>query len=151
MNNKDKILKMYYEDKLKQSNIATILGISQSYISQIIKDDNRYNSFKEDRHKKSMEKKAEYNKIYLSNYDRPKKIDNSYQALQVQLTKDAQALSYKNSDFMSDRAFAEWNRSAYKYDNNSSDLVLNRNLNVTSDVPRRVSNRVNPNTIKAMC
>ncbi len=151
MNNKDKILKMYYEDKLKQNDIATILGTSQSYISQIIKKDDRYKYFKEDRHKKSIEKKAEYDKIYLSNYGRPKKTDNSYQALQAQLAKDAQALSYKNSDFISDRAFAEWNRSAYKYDKNSSDLVLNRNLNVTSDVPRRVSNRVNPNTIKAMC
>lgn len=142
---------MYYEDKIKQYNIATILEISQSYISQVIKKDDRYKSFKEDRHKNSMEKKAEYNKIYLSNYDRPKQTDNSYQALQAQLSKDAQALSYKNSDFMSDRAFVEWNRSIYNYDKNSSDLVLNSKFNVTNDVPRRVSNRVNPNTIKVMC
>ena len=151
MNNKEKILKMYYEDKLKQNDIATILEISQSYISQVIKKDDRYKFFKEDRHKKSMEKKAEYNKNYLSNYDRPKHTDNSYQALQAQLAKDAQALSYKNTDFISDRAFVDWNRSIYSYDKNSSDLVLNKKFNVTSDVPRRVSNRVNPNTIKAIC
>ena len=58
MSNKDKILKMYYEEKLKQNDIATLLGISQSYVSQIIKNDIRYNSFKEHKHKQSMQKKA---------------------------------------------------------------------------------------------
>ena len=38
MNNKEIILKMYYEDKLKQNDITTILEISQSYISQIMID-----------------------------------------------------------------------------------------------------------------
>lgn len=151
MSNKDKILKMYYEEKLKQNDIATILEISQSYIFQVIKKDDCYKSFKEDRHKKSMKKKAEYNKIYLSNYDRPKHTDNSYQALQAQLAKDSQALSYKNSDFMSDIAFAKWNRSIYNYDKNSSNLVLNNKFNVTSNVPRRISNRINPNAIKVIC
>lgn len=150
MNNKEKILKMYYEDKLKQNDIATILEISQSYIFQVIKKDDRYKSFKEDRHKK-LWKKAEYNRNYLSNYDRPKHTDNSYQALQAQLAKDAQALSYKNSDFISDKAFVDWNRSIYNYDKNSSDLVLNKKFNVTSDVTRRVSDKINPNTRRVIC
>lgn len=151
MNNKDKILKMYYEEKIKQNDIATLLEISQSYISQVIKKDDRYKSFKEDRHKKSMKKKAEYNKAYLANYERPKKIDNSYQALQAQLARDAQALSYKNDNYISNLAFTKWNRSVYKYDKYSSDLVLDKSINVTKDVPKRVSNIINPNAIKVTC
>ena len=151
MNNKDKILKMYYEEKIKQNDIATLLEISQSYISQVVKKDDRYKSFKEDRHKKSMKKKAEYNKAYLANYERPKKIDNSYQALQAQLARDAQALSYKNDNYMSNLAFTKWNRSVYKYDKYSSDLVLDKSINVTKDVPKRISNRINPNAIKVTC
>lgn len=151
MNNKDKILKMYYEEKIKQNDIATLLEISQSYISQVIKKDDRYKSFKEDRHKKSMKKKAEYNKAYLANYERPKKIDNSYQALQAQLARDAQALSYKNDNYISNLAFTKWNRSVYKYDKYSSDLVLYKSINVTKDVPKRVSNIINPNAIKVTC
>lgn len=151
MNNKDKILKMYYEEKIKQNDIATLLEISQSYISQVIKKDDRYKSFKEDRHKKSMKKKAEYNKAYLANYERPKKIDNSYQALQAQLARDAQALSYKNDNYMYNLAFTKWNRSVYKYDKYSSDLVLDKSINVTKDVPKRISNRINPNAIKVTC
>lgn len=151
MNNKDKILKMYYEEKIKQNDIATLLEISQSYISQIIKNDIRYNSFKEHKHKQSMQKKAEYNKAYLANYERPKQIDNSYQALQAQLARDAQALSYKNDNYMSNLAFTKWNRSVYKYDKYSSDLVLDKSINVTKDVPKRVSNRITPNAIKVTC
>ena len=131
--------------------IATFLERSHSYVSQIIKNDIRYNSFKEHKHKQSMQKKAEYNKAYLANYERPKKIDNSYQALQAQLAKDAQALSYKNDNFMSDLAFAKWNRSIYQYDKYSSDLILDKSVNVTKDVPKRVSNRINPNAIKVIC
>lgn len=151
MNNKDKILKMYYEEKIKQNDIATLLEISQSYISQVIKKDDRYKSFKEDRHKKSMKKKAEYNRAYLANYERPNKIDNSYQALQAQLARDAQALSYKNDNYMSNLAFTKWNRSVYKYDKYSSDLVLDKSINVTKDVPKRISNRINPYAIKVTC
>lgn len=39
----------------------------------------------------------------------------------------------------------------FKYDKNSSDLVLKRNIVVSCDVPKRVSNVVNARTRKAIC
>ena len=42
---------------------------------------------------------------------------------------------------------AKWNRSVYKYDENSSDLVLNPNAGY--NLAKRVRNIVNPDSIKS--
>lgn len=74
MSKKDKILKMYYDEQLKQNDIANKLNVSQSYISQIIKKDKRYITNKENKHQVSMIKKANYNKEYYKTYKRAKKM-----------------------------------------------------------------------------
>lgn len=147
-NKKEEITKLYYEDNLTQKEIAEKLGITQGYVSQVIKEDARYISHKEEKHKKSLEKKVIYNKEYYETYERPKKDNDSYKQLQAQLDKDALELSY-NSWHISDLAFAKWNRQMFKYDKNSSDLVLKRNIVVSCDVPKRVSNVVHASSIKS--
>ena len=42
-----------------------------------------------------------------------------------------------------------WNRSFYKYDENSSDLVLNSNVNAGYNLAKKVRNIVNPDSIKS--
>ncbi len=41
MSKKEKILKMYYEEHQKQKDIAQKMNVTQSYISQVIKDDEK--------------------------------------------------------------------------------------------------------------
>ena len=41
-NKKEEITKLYYEDNLTQKEIAEKLGITQGYVSQVIKEDERY-------------------------------------------------------------------------------------------------------------
>ena len=147
-NKKLEIIKLYYEDHLTQKEIAEKLSITQGYVSQVIKEDERYISHKEEKHKKSLEKKANYDKEYYKTYKRPKKDNDSYAQLQAQLDKDSLELSY-NSWYISDLAFAKWNRQMFKYDKKSSDLVLKRNIVVSCDVPKRVSNVVNASCIRS--
>lgn len=147
---KEEIAKLYYEDNLTQKEIAEKIGVTQGYVSQVIKKDERYFEHKEEKHKKSLENKATYNKKYYKTYERPKKDNDSYAQLQAQLDKDSLELSY-NKWYISDLAFAKWNRQMFKYDKHSSDLVLKRNIVVACDVPKRVSNIVNASTRKAMC
>ena len=47
----------------------------------------------------------------------------------------------------SDLQDAKWNRSVYEYDENSSDLVLNPNVNAGYNLAKRVRNIVNPDSI----
>ena len=149
MNKKEEIAKLYYEEHLIQEDIAVKIGVTQGYVSQVIKADERYINNKEIKHQESLQKKANYNKEYYKTYKRHKKDNDSYAQLQAQLDKDSLELSY-NSWFISDLAFAKWNRQMFKYDKKSSDLVLKRNIVVSCDVPKRVSNVVNASTRKAI-
>ena len=102
LDKKDEILKLYYEEHLKQQDIAQKVEVSQGFVSQIIKTDKRYNDNRENKHKASIIKKANYNKEYYKTYKRPKKVDNSYQEMQARLEKDIAELSYHNKYTMSD-------------------------------------------------
>lgn len=149
MTKKEEILQMYFGDHKKQESIAELVGVSQSYISQVIQKDSRYTKEKETRHKESMQKKVEYNKEYNKTYIRKRKnnVIEEYYALLELLKKDNKFLSTKYE--MLDIAFAKWNRSIYQYDKNSSNLVLKRGINVTKDVPRVVRNVVKASSIKS--
>ena len=138
LNKKDEILKLYYEEHLKQQDIAQKVEVSQGYVSQVIKNDERYNVNRENKHKTSIIKKANYNKEYYKTYKRPKKVDNSYQEMQAQLEKDIAELSYYRSYNMSDYDFVKCNSSAY-HRNNKGNLSLVNGLTVGFDVPRTVN------------
>lgn len=137
MSKKEKILKMYFEEHKLQDVIAESVGITQSYISQVIKKDKRYLIEKENRHNESMNKKSEYNKEYYKTYNRPSKNDNSYEQLQEQLKQDSLELSYSNGT-ISDYDFAKWNISAY-HRNSKGNLVLDRKLKCGFDVPKSIN------------
>ena len=147
MNKKEKILKMYYEEHQKQKDIATRIKVTQSYVSQVIKTDKRYNSNKETKHKASMVRKTTYNKEYYKTYKRPKKDDNSYQEMQAQLEKDIAELSYYHSYNMSDYDFIKCNSSAY-HRNSKGNLSLVKGLTVGFDVPRTVNMNIKVQTQK---
>lgn len=66
MSNKDRICNLFYNKHKKQQEIANILGISQQYVSKVIKEDHRYKQEKEQRQaqhaKQRHAKQAQYNK-----------------------------------------------------------------------------------------
>jgi len=138
LNKKDEILKLYYEEHLKQQDIAQKVEVSQGYVSQVIKTDKRYNDNRETKHKASIIKKANYNKQYYKTYKRPKKEDISYQEMQAQLEKDIAELSYYRSYNMSDYDFVKCNSSAY-HRNSKGNLVIDRKLKVVSDIPKSIN------------
>lgn len=138
-NKKEEIVKLYYVDNLTQKEIAGKLGITQGYVSQVIKEDERYIAHKEEKHKKSLEKKANYDKEYYKTYKRPKKDDDSYKQLQAQLDKDTAELS-SASGYISDFDFAKWNPNAYESDKNGN-LRLVKGLKVSIDVPKTINRK----------
>ena len=140
MSNKEKILQMYFDEHQIQTIIAKNIGVKQSYVSQVVKNDERYSMEKEYRHNKSIIKKAEYNKNYNKTYKRTKKIDDSYEQLQAQLAKDSMELS-SSSRYISDYDFSKWNLSFY-HRNKKGNLVLISGIIAGFDVPRTVNMNV---------
>ena len=148
METKDKIIELFYNEHLRPTDISNKLKVKMSYITRIIQTDSRYISEKEARKLENKEKQKSRKRIYAKNrreQERQEKQD--YQKLLVQIDNDNKFLSTKRK--VSDLKYAEWNRSAYDYDENTSDLVLKDKIVAGFNVAKRVSNIVNPNSIKS--
>lgn len=63
MNKKEKILQMYFEEHQNQNIISGNVGVKQSYISQVIKKDDRYLKEKQEKNKQLCGNS--YNQNYL--------------------------------------------------------------------------------------
>ena len=118
------------------------------YITRIIQTDSRYISEKEARKQENREKQKEQKRIYAQNKrEKERQEKQDYQKLLVQINNDNKFLSTKRQ--VSDEKYAKWNRSAYDYDENTSDLILKDKIVAGFNVAKRVSNIVNPNSIKS--
>lgn len=65
----------------------------------------------------------------------------------VQIDRDNKYLSTKKQ--VSDIDFAKWNRGMFEYDKHSSDLVLKNGITTGYNVPKRISNVVSAESIRA--
>lgn len=137
MSNKEKILDLYYNQHLKQNEIAKIVDTTTQYVSKVVRTDKRNIEEKEKRKKENSENRKIYLQEYFKTYNRPKKDDNSYEQMIAQQIQDSMELSFSNNN-ISDYAFVKWNSSAY-HTNNKGNLVLNRKLKVGFDVPKSVN------------
>ena len=134
MSNKEKIIDLFYNEHLKPVDIALKLGISNAYVSKVIKKDFRYHEEKSQRKQqnelKHKERTIEYMKL------KQKSNKDSYEALKAQLKQDAEELSYYFD--ISDRSFRKFNSSAYKYNTKKKRFEIDRKLTVSIDVPKGV-------------
>jgi len=146
MSNKEKILDLYYNQHLKQNEIAKLVGITTQYVSKVVRADKRNKEEKEKRKMENSENRKVYLQEYFKTYDRPKKDDNSYEQMIAQQKQDSIELSFSNN-IISDYAYAKWNSSAY-HTNSKGNLVLNRNLKVGFDVPKSINMNVKVPTQK---
>ena len=136
MNKKEEILKQYFEHHKKQKEIAKDVNVNQSYIAQIIKNDDRYLQEKEHRHNLSADKKKSYNKNYFKSYIRPKQYSSTkddYEVFQAKLALDSKVLSSQSN--ISNDKFVYLNIGAYK-SNKSGNLVIDKSITVTKDTPK---------------
>ena len=137
MSNKEKILDLYYNQHLKQNEIAKIVDTTTQYVSKVVRTDKRNIEEKEKRKKENSENRKIYLQEYFKTYNRPKKDDNSYEQMIAQQIQDSMELSFSNSN-ISDYAFVKWNSSAY-HTNYKGNLVIDRKLKVGFDVPKSVN------------
>ena len=144
---KDKIIELFYNEHLRQTDISKKLKVKMPYITRIIQTDSRYIEEKEARKQESKEKQKTQKRIYAQNKrEKERQEKQDYQKLLVQINDDNKFLSTKKK--VSDLKYAKWNRSAYDYDENTSDLILKDKIVAGFNVAKRVSNIVNPNSIK---
>ena len=141
---KQEIIRLYYEEHKRPSEIAPIIEKTPQYVSKIVTKDKKYKK------KQSLEKKKAYNREYYKTYVRnskEKEDKEEYYKLLATINRDNEILSIKTE--ISDIDFAKWNRSIFGYAKNSSHLVLKKGIKVTADVPRIVKNIVHASSIRS--
>ena len=144
---KDKIIELFYNQHLRPTDISNKLNVKMPYITRIIQKDSRYISEKESRKQDNREKQKKQKRIYAQNKrEKERQEKQDYQKLLVQINNDNKFLSTKKK--VSDLKYAKWNRSAYDYDESTSDLIIKDKIFAGFNVAKRVSNIVNPNSIK---
>lgn len=147
---KQEIIRLYYEEHKRPSEIAPIIKKTPQYVSKIVTKDKRYKKEKQYKKQQSLESKKAYNREYSKSYVRnakEKEDREEYYKLLARIDKDNKVLSTKTE--MSDVDFAKWNRSIYDYANNSSNLVVKKDINVTFEVPKIVRNVVQASSIRS--
>lgn len=120
------------------------MDVAKSYVTQVIKEDGRYASEKENRKEVSKERHKESKRNYIKKKRQSER--DEYQKMLKQINIDNERLSTKRE--ISDEEFAKWNSGMYEYDSKSSDLVLKKGIVVGYDVPKRVRKVLNPEFIK---
>ena len=135
MDRKKKIIRLYYDEKMKATDIAKKCKVSNQYVSEVIQKDQRYNNEKESR--------KEQVKINKKNYT-DKKIkeirDRNVQLgayMEQQHLQASRELSGGRS-IISNRAFWEWNKSAYKYNKSKKCYEFDKKLTRSYAVPRYI-------------
>ena len=74
----EKILKKYFEDKMKQVDIATELNFSKYKVSRVVTKDPRYKTEKERRKESNRKKNREETKKYISKERKKRKIGRAH-------------------------------------------------------------------------
>ena len=138
------IIRLYYEEHKRPTDIADMLKVSKPYITKVIQKDDRYIKEKEFRSSISKEKRKESKRNDARK--RRKQAKEEYQAIINQINTDNIIVSRQTR--LSNIEFAKWNRGAYKQDKVSGDLILRDNINAGYNAPKRVSNIVNADCIK---
>ena len=134
MSNKEKIIDLFFNEHLKPVDIALKLGISNAYVSKVIKKDFRYHEEKNQRKQQNKQKHKEQTIEYMKLKQKSKR--DSYEALKAQLKQDSEELSYYFD--ISDRSFRKFNASAYKYNAKRKRFEIDKRLTVSIDVPKAV-------------
>ena len=146
INKTDEIIKLFYDENKRPTDIAEQVGVKSSYVTRIIQKDKRYVEEKQHRKEENKEKHKVSKRRYIRKRREIEK--QEYLAMVVQINRDNKYLSTKKQ--VSDLAFAKWNRGMFEYDKNSSDLVLKRDVTTGYNVPKRVSNVVSADSIRAI-
>ena len=108
---KQEIIRLYYEEHKRPSEIAPIIEKTPQYVSKIVTKDKRYKNEKKYKKKQSLEKKKAYNREYYKTYvkhSKEKEDKEEYEKYLATIHRDNEILSIKAE--ISDIDFAKWNR-----------------------------------------
>lgn len=112
MSKTNKICDLFYNKHQTQAEIATAVGVSQQYVSKVIKVDNRYESEKESR-KNQHAKQRKYKQAKKSKIEKEQEI-REYEYLKYLQRCNANEMSRR---YLPTNELFKWEKTMYGYGN----------------------------------
>lgn len=130
------VLKRYFQNGMKQVEIAKELNISKCKVSRIVTRDARYQEEKERRKLLSKQQHKEKTMDYIKKTRNIKRQNDAYQQLQQMHIQASLELSGRRT--ISNRAFRKWNSSIYQYNKKTNAYHLKKGIVTGFDVPKKI-------------
>lgn len=139
--NKEKIINLFYDKHLKVKEISKILNIDKSYISRIIKKDDRYLNEKERRKQVSKIRHLETTKRIVKRSRESLKFKNSVDDLILKNMHKQASIELSKGKHLTNENYRKWNCSAYKYNPLKKRYEFRTELGRSYDVPKYIKER----------
>ena len=141
LNKKSLINYLYYEEHLKVKEKKKRENIDSSYVSKIIKNDDRYLIEKQNR--KSISNKIHIEKTKKSVKKNREKIrfNNNVDDLILKNLHNQDSMELSKSSYLTNENYRKWNYSAYKYNPSKKRYEFREELGRSYDVPKYIKER----------
>lgn len=138
MSKKEKIIFLFFENKLTTIEIASKLKVTKQYISKVVKQDSRYMQERENRKEKSKQKQKQRVINYISKMRKEKRQDSIKDAMELQHFQASCEMS--KGKFINNRAFRDWNSSIYQFHNRTKEYRLKKEFvdKVSYAAPKKI-------------
>ena len=138
MTKKQRIILLYYDEKLNTIEIANKLKVTKQYVSKIIKGDTRYTDEKTLRKKATIERHKKQKKEFARKKRqsiRNERLDASVDVLHRQAS-----IELSGRRTINNRAFRNWNPSIYSFYDRTKEYRLKKEFEnkVSYAVPKKI-------------
>lgn len=138
---KESIINLFYDKHLKVKDISRIINVDCSYITRIIKSDDRYLDEKNNRKVISKKKHIENTKTIIKKSRDVKKFNNNVDDLILKNLHRQASIELSKGKHLSNENYRKWNYSAYKYNPSKKRYEFCEELGRSYDVPKYIKER----------
>ncbi len=138
MRNKEKIIVLFFNEKLSIIEIAHKLKITKQYVSKIVRQDTRYAKERETRKLNNKEKQKKRVKEYIYNKRKRERQERLNSIVEMQHIQASCELSGRKT--INNRAYKNWNNSIYEYHNKTKEYRIKKDYQdkVSYAVPKKI-------------
>lgn len=140
LDNKQRILHLFYVEHLKVKDIASKIKLSSPYITKVVKQDDRYCTEKQVRKEISHNNRKKAQNQFIKEKREKRRLEDNYQLLQEQHKQASRELS--KSSHLSNENYRKWNSSAYQYNPSKKRYEFRENLGRSNDVPKYIKEKI---------
>lgn len=138
---KEEILDLFYNQKMKQNEIAAKLNIAKSTVSKIVGKDTR---FIDEKSRRKAVHKLNHNKdiqIRVENKRKQIQFQNSVDDLIIKHLHTQASMELSKRSHLTNENYRKWNYSAYQYNPSKHRYEFDSNIGRSYDVPKYIKER----------